>query len=194
MIQKSTEVSKVGDLLAEFKAAMTAGIEGIVRAAEAYVAALEEDPSNAQVFQNEFKDTIPDSAWAQFEAVGRKWMHPRLLLGGVSDRRKASIVRALPYSLQEQVFARKRFPLLTASGESLSVDVLEAPTAHAEQLFDGSSLRSISAQKAYLEAKKAAVKEERTEVMPYSICGGKVTFRRGCEMTRKEIQRLLLEI
>jgi hypothetical protein len=128
----SEGVVQLRKLFVDFREAFQRGIEGIVQAAEVYVAALDDDPRNADRFRDEFADYIPPGAWAQFEAVGRKWMHPRLLMGGVADRRKAAIIKRLTYSGQERVFNRERFSLLTANGDTLEVDMLEATADQAE--------------------------------------------------------------
>ena len=179
--------------LAEFKAAFTQGIEGIVKAAEIYVAALDEDPRNADKFRDAFSDMLPPSAWGQLESVGRKVMHPRLLMGGVCDRKKSTFIKRLAYSMQERVFNRERFKLLTEDGQTLEVDLMEATPEQCEQLCDGSGIRNLSAQKAWMEARKVHASEP-CEVLPYTISGDRVTFRRGCVLTRAEMKRLLTEM
>jgi len=179
----------------EFRTAFAAGINGIVKAGEIYVEAIDVDPAIADTFRAEFADCIPASAWSQFEAVGRKWIHPKMIMGGMTDRAKAVHVKRLPYSTQERIFNRERFDLLTGDGTILKIDMLEATRDQVAQLCDGSAIRSIPAQKAWLEARK--VKEAQTvkpEVMPYTIAGGKVLFRKGTELTRQEIKRLLQEM
>ena len=181
--------------MAEFKAALQAGIEGIVRAGEIYVAALDENPRNADVFRKEFAEFVPPGAWSSFEAVGRKWMHPRLIMGGVGDRKKNTIIKKMPYSMQERIFARERFPLLTANGDTLQIDVLEATAEQAEQLCNGQGIRSASEQRAWLEARQAGQPEAiPAELLPYTITDGKVTFRRGVTLNRAELRRLLTEM
>jgi len=180
--------------IADFRAALQAGIEGIVKAAEIYVAALDEDPRNADTFRDEFAEWVPSSAWAQFEAVGRKWMHPRLLMGGVSDRKKSAAIKRLPYSMQSRIFKRERFPLLTADGDTLQVDLMEATGDQVDQLCGSDSIRSLSEQRAWIESKAAAKACDEAEVMPYTLYNGKVTFRRGCVMNRAELKRLLQEM
>jgi hypothetical protein len=189
----STQVKKVSKI-EEFKSALTDGINGIIKASEIYVSALDEDMANAEKFQRELADFVPASAWAQFEAVGRKWMHPRLLLGGVADRKKASIIKRMPYSLQERVFNHERFKLLTANGETLSVDVMEITADQADQLCNGTAIRSLPEQRAWLEAQKKNTPVEEVELMPYVLTDGKVTFRRGCVLNRNELKRLLQEM
>jgi len=188
-VQKASKIE-------EFKSALTDGISGIVRAAKIYVSAIDEDSSNSEKFQNELKDFVPSSAWAQFEAVGRKWMHPRLLLGGVHDFKKSRIIKRLPYSTQEQIFEHKRFKLLTSTGDTLSADVLECTPEQCEQLFNGDSIRSLGEQRAYIESKASSepLAKSEIEVMPYTISDNRITFRRGCVMNRAELKRVLQEM
>jgi len=178
----------------EFKEAFQAGIDGIVKASEIYVSALDENPKNADVFRDEFEDYIPSSAWSGFEAVGRKWMHPRLLMGGVADRKKNNAIKKLSYSTQERVFAHERFELLTSDGEKLNVDLLEVTGDQADQLCDGTKIRNISEQRAWLESQKSKNAGDDAELLPYVISGGKITFRRGVSLTKVELKRLLMEV
>jgi len=185
----------------QFREALAAGLDGIVKASEIYVEALDESWENASKFQRAFEDKLPASAWKQFEAVGRKWMHPRLIMGGMADRRKANKVKKLTYSTQERIFNRGKFPLLVAGGDSLEVDLMEATHEQVAQICDGSEIRNLSAQKAWLE-ERALRREERakrkqhkqTETLPYVIGKGRVVFRRGTSLTRAEIKRLLQEM
>ena len=99
-------------LMSHFREAITTGINGFVRAGEIYVLAIDQDSTNAERMQLEFSDIVPSKAWKQFEAIGRKWMHPKLILGGMSDAKKTNIVKRLPYSLQNRVFEGEKFELL----------------------------------------------------------------------------------
>lgn len=120
-------------------------------------------------------------------------MHPKLLMGG--GGRYSSHIKRLPYSDQEQIFDGKRYDLLTSDGDKLRVDVRQITPEQAEQMFDRSHIRSISEQKAWLESrKKQPQKTDIAETMPYTINSGKVFFRRGVELTRSELKRLLQEM
>jgi hypothetical protein len=176
----------------QFRAALADMINGVARAGQIYVQAITEEPEMAALFATEFASTIPSTAWASFEAVGRGWMHPKLLMG--AGGRYAAKIKRLPYSTQEQIFEGKRFDLLTASGEILKVDIRECQPEQVEQLVDATRIRSLAEQKAWIEAQRAAAPKDEVEVMPYIITDGKVTFRRGVSLTRQEIKRLLQEM
>ena len=140
----------------EFRDALLSGLEGIMRAAEVYVAAVDEDPRNADVFRDELSDFVPASAWAMFEAVGRRQMHPKLLMGGMADRKKSAAVKRLPYSQQERVFAGERVELVVESGDLLKVSLLDCTADQAEQICSRAGFRSQSQQRAWLEEKRLA--------------------------------------
>ena len=186
----SDKVALVG-MMDEFGRALAAGLEGFARAAAVYVAALDKDPRNADAFRDKFADVIPASAWSGFEAVGRKWMHPRLLMG--SGGRYASKIKRLPYSTQERIFEGERFEVTLPGGDVLKVDIREATPEQVEQLLDGTHVRTPSEQRAWMES-RAAVKSVDAEVLPYTMSDGKVTFRRGVSLTRAELKRILQEM
>jgi len=174
----------------DFRNAFSDGIASIVKAAQIYVDAIDDNPHNAELFQAQFMDTIPASAWSGFEAVGRKWMHPKLLLGG--GGKYAAKIKRLPYSTQERVFGGDLFELLIQNGETLRVDVRHIAPEQVEQLIDGNHIRTLPEQRAFLGSK--TVTEEAPPPMPYVIRGGKVSFHRGVTLNKQEIRRILQEI
>lgn len=175
----------------EFKQAFARGMESIVSASEIYVQAIDENPNMKDVFIAECADFIPASAWSGFEAVGRKWLHPKLLMGG--GGKYASKIKRLAYSDQEAVFSGKRFEMLTAEGQVLKVDIRQVEPDQADQLFDGTHIRTMAEQKAFIEARKSKPAEE-VDVMPYVITDGKVSFRRGVALNKTEMRRILQEM
>lgn len=177
----------------EFKKALEAGINGIVEASQIYVKAIDEDPYCATDFQEAFADCVPNSAWANFEAVGRKWMHPKLLMGGIANRKKNAIIKNLPYSTQERIFEKERFDLLTVDGDKLQIDLLEATVPQMEQVCGDGSVRTMSEQRAWIEQQKKNEKIE-AETLPYVINANSVTFKRGTRLTRGELKRILQEM
>jgi len=178
--------------VAEFREAFALGIDNIVRASRIYVEAIDDNPKQADEFRAAFADTIPGTAWSGFEAVGRKWMHPKLLMGG--GGKYASKIKRLPYSAQERIFSGERFELLTSTGDKIKVDVREVTPEQVEQLIDGTRIRTLAEQRAWLESRKGVVAAGPTEVLPYTIEHGKVHFRRGTTLNRAELRRLLTEL
>lgn len=178
----------------EFRDAINQGINGFVRCGEIYVQTIDNDPDASETFRLEFADIIPSEMWSNFEAIGRKWMHPRLLMGGMTNRRKAAKIKQLPYSLQEKIFNHNRFELLLEGGDKLKLDIMEATTDQVEQLFSDNNIRTLPEQRAWIEDRKASVSDETVEVLPYVIRNGCVIFRKNVKLTRSEMKRLLAEM
>jgi len=180
-------------ILNEFKDALLAGINGFIKAGEIYVNAIEQDPTYGKRLKEEFADMVPAKAWNQLEALGRRWIHPKLVLGGMSDPKKTSLVKRLPYSEQSRVFEGERYQLLVSNGDYIEVNLLDATTDQAKQIIGDGIIRSLSEQKSWLEGKKIQ-KELKVEELPYQIKGGKITFRRNVSLTRAEMKQLLSQL
>tara|TARA_B100001939_G_C16905217_1_gene601950 strand:+ start:440 stop:1021 length:582 start_codon:yes stop_codon:yes gene_type:complete len=180
-------------ILAEFKDALLAGINGFIKAGEIYVKAIEQDRSYGTRLKEEFADMVPAKAWSQLEALGRKWIHPKLVLGGMSDPQKTTLVKRLPYSEQSKVFDGERYQLLVSGGDYIEVNLLDATTDQAKQIIGDGLIRSLSEQKSWLESKKVQ-KELKVEELPYQIKGGKITFRKNVSLTRAEMKQLLSQL
>ena len=194
-IQKSTEGTlDVQALADEFREALAGTIAGVVRCGEIYAATLDESPEAAAALRSQFDGVVPQSAWRLFEAVGRKVMHPSLLLGAVPNAKKHKIIRSMPFDVQTRIFQRKRFDMLTEDGDTLKVDVLEASPEQVAQMFDDDGPRSVSAQRAFIESRRAKESEDVVDRMPYEIRRGKLVVRKGTELTRAEVQRILMEM
>ena len=177
----------------EFKSALYAGCEGIARAARIYVEFLDREPLKADEFRSLADDMVPFHVWSLLEQVGRKQLHPRLLLGG---GRHGNVIRRLPYSIQEKILERKeKFELVTSGGEILKVDLQTCEPEQIAQIVDGDQIREPSAQRAYIENRKAraalAKKPEPAELLPYQIIGGAILFRKDCRLTKRELKKLV---
>jgi len=176
----------------QFKAALNAGIEGITKAAEIYVASIDADPTNFWRFHQGCADYIPKAAWPRFEAIGRKLIHPRLIMGGIADPKKNRVVKSMPYSMQTKILSGERFEMLTRGGDTLLVDFMDATGEQVEQLFGDGRARNLSEQKAWIENHK--YNKIAAAPLPYMIDGETVTFRKAVTMTRAEVARLLREM
>tara|TARA_R110000824_G_scaffold231902_1_gene419790 strand:- start:2633 stop:3208 length:576 start_codon:yes stop_codon:yes gene_type:complete len=181
------------ELLKEFKASLDAGINGFMNAGDIYVRAIDQDPEYADRLQEELKDIVPGRAWSQLEALGRKIIHPKLILGGLSDPRKTNVIKRLPYSLQNRVFKEEKFPLLISGGDILDVSLLKASYDQTIQICGEGQIRSPAEQKAYIESNK--LKEElRPQDLPYYFSKGKIIFRKNTQLTRAELKQLVAQL
>ena len=178
----------------EFALAFKAGVDGICKAAEIYVKVLTESPERIDDFRNAFVDTIPMSAWKGFEAVGKKSLHPSLLLGGGGPN--SARIKGLPYSDQERVFSGHKFVLLTSDDSRLKVDLRHVTRDQAKQIFAEDHIRSEPEQKLWLEREKtrASMPGGAVREVPYTISGGKVIFKSKAVITKEELKRILMEL
>ena len=179
--------------MSEFRKALQSGIDGIVEASRIYVEALDDNPRNADKFRSSFEDWVPHGTWAQFEAIGRKWMHPRLIMGGLSDSRKNTVIKRLPYSIQARIFDRERFEILLEDESVVSLTLFDADFNQVRQVC-GDSIRSIEEQSIWHKGEKAKRLVENSEILSYTIIGGQVVFRRNTTMTEAEVERLLTQL
>ena len=180
-------------ILTDFRTALQQGIEGFMKAGEVYVKAIEKDYTYGERLKEEFSDMVPAKAWNQLEALGRKWIHPKLLLGGMSDPKKTNLVKRLPYSTQSKVFNNDRFKLLVSGGDYIEVNFFDATYEQCKQLCGDGFIRSLSEQKSWLEQQKV-YQEIKPEELPYHIVGGKITFRKNVSLTRAEMKQLLSQL
>ena len=194
------KITNIKDSIASFGEAFEFAIEGIVKASEIYVAALEDDPKNADKFKEAFAGKIPPSAWSQFEAIGRKWVHPQIVLGGIVDGKKRTAIKRLSYSTQERVFDHEKFDLVVSGGDVLKVDILDATQDQLEQICDGSGIRNVPAQRAYIEsAKVKAVEVDAVAVLmkqqpDYIIRHGKLIVSKPHAFSKAQLRSLLQEM
>lgn len=185
-------IIKLDDRIDEFKTALTAGIDGIVKAAEVYVKTVDLMPESADKFRAAAAD-FPSRTWKMFEQIGRKQVHPKLLFGSGIEARTTAMLKRLPYSQQDAVFQGARFELLTAKGDKLNVSPLEATPEQVEQLCSGGVVRTVAEQKAYLSTPHKNTTSV-SDLPSYEIHGGKVSFRRGATLTRADLKNILAEM
>jgi hypothetical protein len=181
------------EITTQIRSALESGMAGFVQAGDLYVKAIDQDPSYGERLKEEFKDVVPGRAWSQLEALGRGLIHPKLILGGVADRQKNTLIKNLPMSLQNRVFNEEKFPLLISGGDVLDVSILSATPDQTRQLCGYGEIRTLVEQKAYVEGQKLE-EELKPQELPYYIKAGKIIFRKNTELSRSEIKLLLTQL
>ena len=188
-----TAISSIENYVDEFRSAFQAGVQGICQAADVYVRVIDEDPDRIDEFHAAFSDLIPASAWKGFEAVGRKYLHPTLLMGGGGQN--AAAIKRLPYSEQERVLNGHKYDLLTSDGDRLRVDLRHVTRDQAQQLFTEDHIRSEPEQKLWIERAKAInARHDPVVEVPYVISGSKVIFKARTAINKQELKRILMEL
>ena len=181
--------SELQSRVLQFKEAMTAGLEGIAEASRVYVNTIDAHPELEKEFKAQCQGFVPASAWKRLEDIGRRRVHPRLVLGGVEDMDKHSRVSQLPYDTQEQIMKRKKLSVLTDEGTIERKDVFEMTRTEVARAIGGGVIRKVPEQRKYLEEQK-----ERKNDLPYYIEGGVAFFKRGARLTKVQVEKLLKDM
>lgn len=169
------------------------GIDSWVEAGKFVASKIDEDPDFLNAICDQFPHISPEMVM-RFDALGRKQIHPQLLLcDGPGPRR----LRKLPYTLQEK-FSAQPIDLLinTEKGwETLKVDVRNLTPDQAAQVFAPDGIRTEAAQRAFVEdrASKRVAPPTRAN-LPYRISGKKLVVIEPCTFDRKEIAQLLADM
>lgn len=161
-----------------FRTALQSATENIYSASKIYVEAIDSDPDFKETFQEAFQETIPTSAWIGFENVGRGVMHQKLLFGGGVN---SQYIKKLGISDQDKILNGTSVKMLTSTGDTLMVDAREISKLQANQIFNGSAIRTITEQRAYIESLKSKSVLDATmsdaNGMPYEIIGNRFVVR-----------------
>jgi hypothetical protein len=134
-------------------------------------------------------------AISMLERIGRHQLHPNLaLMSGSGPER----LKKMPFSLQEKHLTES-FELLIlnedGSTDKILVALSDLTPAQVAQLFDRDTLRSLPAQRAWLESERAKRAQPKPTVKAgYKIVGKRVTFYEECTLSARELARILAEI
>lgn len=146
------------------------------------------------------KSELSPSIVARFEQLGRQQLMPYLLMATYPAAKK---VIKLPYSEQRRLQNGSIDLLLEESGgfDTLKVMPKNLTPDQCKQVFATDHIRDIAEQRAWLESRKREIKESEARRLvlsqdePYVIQGkNKVVFSRPCEMSRKDLLRVLGEM
>lgn len=127
--------------------------------------------------------------------VGEGSLHPKLLM---NSNAAYSRLRALPYTVQEQVLAVGAVDLAVNADSSASIRVplTELAPDQIARVFCTSGVRSVDEQRALMKRRELteAKPTTRAEAFPWLVKKDKVTILRAVELTRKDLLRILEEM
>lgn len=182
-------------LITEFVALITQGIECWNKAGEIVVQLLDEHGMTISDIA-ETSDFLTEDTVTRFEQLGRKQLIPNLL---VADYPASRHLMRLPYSEQKRAIETSVDMLVCEGKETsvLKVSVENLTPAQCRQVFDGDQIRSIGAQRAWLEDKRGAQEikdllEQPTSI--YQVRGKRIIIRRPCELTSGQLAQMIAEI
>lgn len=190
---QNTQVTKINEKISRFSELVFGGMEMWMEAGKLVCEMLEENPDAIDLITEKCPNISPELV-IRFEQIGRKQIHPQLLL---SDAPGVQKLRKLPYQLQERFLVEPIEMLAkTENGwETLRVDIRNLSPRQAEQVFGKEGIRTAAAQRVFIEDRAAkSVAPMTTANLPYRIVGRKLVVVEPCTFTAREMAQMLAEI
>lgn len=183
-LNKST-TSKINEIKQHIKA----GIDSWVKAGECVRDLLDDGLTHDDIAD---KCGIPDLVVTKLELLGRGRVLPQLMLASYPA---ASFLPRLPLETQSRA-VNEGVDVLLTSGDTLRVTADNLTRQQCQQVFDNMSLRSVSAQRAWIESEKTSQDLKRAPKAHglYQVRGNKVLIPGACQLTQKDLVRMLSEI
>jgi hypothetical protein len=184
--QKHDEIKRFADLVNQ-------GVMAWIAAGEILVALVDADP---EVFDEiiELNPHLNAAVLGRFEAMGRKVLHPQLLLHDSPGYQKLA---QMPFSVQER-YLDTPIPLVvetTTGTDTLMVTAKSCTLSQARQLFGAGRVRSEGEQRAWLIAKRARhVKPAAVSSPAWVVKNGRVFFTDGAGFTAGELATIITQL
>jgi CRP-like cAMP-binding protein len=183
-----TKSATVDQFLTLFKE----GYDAWVKAGEVLVELIDANP---QVI-DEILDRYPDinaGVLRQFEKLGRKQLHPLLLLESTPGE---SRLARLPYSEQVRHIDK---PVEIIVETDAGPDTMQVETKHltrlqSEQVFAKDHVRSLAEQRAWLMDRRERSVTDALQTHPWRIVGKNQVEVAGVRLTRKQVLEILKEL
>lgn len=125
-----------------------------------------------------------------FEKIGRKQLHPLLLL---SDSTAARKVASLPYRDQKEIVENGVYVLDPKTKRGVKKSLDDITSNEVRLVFDGGKLRSVEEQatlKKEIEDKWNAFEQERSKRFIVNE-DGSITFFQDCTFTRSQLEEII---
>ena len=170
------------------------GVEEWITAGEILVQMVEQDPYVYDYIIQQCPQ-INAGILGRFEQMGRKTLHPQLLLTASPGFAK---LQRLPYSLQER-YIEEPVPVIVHTEDGTDVLLVKAKDMtkeQAAQVFAPGRIRTEGEQKAFLvqqASHRASDKKESVVDRPWKIRGHRAIIN-GVEFTRKELYAILSQM
>lgn len=190
---KNMTVTQKSDKIKQFADLVRQGVDAWIKAGEILVELVNDDP---QVFDKIINENphLNAGVLGRFELMGRKALHPQLLLHDSPGYQKLA---QMPFSVQER-YLESPIPLLveTPTGtDTLQVSAKNCTPSQARQLFSANSVRTAGEQKAWLVAQRAKKTHPKSTTVPaWSVKHGKVFFTEGAGFTAGELATIITQL
>lgn len=186
-LTKKESNQKINQFIALFRD----GVNAWIKAGEILVELVEADPHTYDYIIQQCPQ-LNAGILGRFEQMGRKTLHPQLLL--TASPGFAKLTR-LPFSMQER-YISEPIPLIVHTAEGTDVLLVKAKDMtkeQANQVFAPGRLRTEGEQKALLMQQQSNAARPVTTSKPWSIRGSKIIIN-GLEFTRKELTAILAQM
>jgi hypothetical protein len=186
------QLTKTQNKIEQFAELINKGIESWLEAGKIVAEAIDEDPDFADKVCQKFPHITPEMV-LRFEQIGRKKIHPHLLLHDGPGMRK---LRCLTYDQQERLL-KSGIPVLVHRGESdwdtLNIDPRNINSAQCRQAFNSDgTIRSQASQRAWIEEQKLISEPIKVQCdTPWRIVSGKIVIVEPCTFTTQELSSIL---
>lgn len=182
--------------LSELEGAITRGIEAWKQAGEIVCSLVDAGGMTLTGIAERIGGGVSENVLAQFERIGRGQLLPKLLVAEYPAARK---LQTLALSEQRDALEHGVELLVLRDGgqtETLRVQADAMTPKQVKQVFARGSIRSLGAQRAWLEEQRAAESTSAGKVgaTPWVVRGRKVFFREGCEVSSHELTAILSQL
>jgi hypothetical protein len=179
------------NLVSELVSLIARGIECWQKAGEIVVRMIDEQHYTIEQIADS-SEFLTEDIVSRFEQLGRKQLSPGLL---IADYPAAKHLVKLTFSEQERLL-NGSVDLLLEGGDTLSVATKNLTPYQCRQVFDRKYIRTLSAQRAWMESEKARASSAPIPEMeyPYTIRAGKILIPQACQLTRRDLKRMLNEL
>lgn len=171
----------------EFYSLVMQGVNAWIKAGEIVAKQVDIDPEFPDKINAAHPEISTDFVLA-FDRIGRRLLHPDLLM---DDSPGTCKLRELPFEVQQRHVSAP-VTLLTVDGakyDQLSVDVRNLTSSQARQVFCKTGVRTVAAQRAWLEDKRSKQSVPSNE--PYRIVGRKLIVMEPTTFTPKQLAQFL---
>ncbi len=192
MTTQTTLLNSATEAVNELKNLVYEGLECWSKAGKVLVSLLDDHGYTYAQLQKECG--IDASILSRFEMIGRRQLHPPLLVHTSAGHRQLA---KAPYSTQVKYCDEPVEVLVLRDGQPdvLCVKVGDLTTDQCRQVFgkDG-NVRDIPAQRAYLASKNAKSPSPDAWDTPYAVKGKNVVVSRPCTLDAKTLANLLARL
>lgn len=181
------------DMILQFIALFKQGVEAWIKAGEILVELVEDDP-HAYDYIIQQCPQINAGILGRFEQMGRKTLHPQLLLTSSPGFSK---LQRLPFSMQER-YIEEPIPLVVHTDDGTDILLVQAKNMtkeQASQCFGTGRIRTEGEQKAWLmQQRSMAAKPVGNSAPAWTIKSGRAIFREGASMSAGELATIIAQL